>query len=248
MQNFRIPDSIFPTENDFEVPTLRRDMQAQTCEVPFVCYGEQRRAFRMEGNGTLHFYTDDCRFNTGYDRPERILVYRPRNIVEPNYTLTNETAVAFGLQMVYKKRALARSFQDKGIRVYVDLNVANKFYAYNLLGVPDGWSSFCTRGYADRLDALEFEYMIACRVAGGNPLNFVVYGGGNCAREWCKQKHCVYVAPVVRIKEKIKSMVKMAENVNTSLFADVPDFGPVVPSIEELMREQVQDNRGSIPK
>lgn len=236
-----MPDSLFPTDNDFEVPTLLLDRQALTCEVPFVCYGEQRRAFRMEGNGTLHFYTDDSRFANLYDRPERILTYNPRNVVEPNYTLSNEMPLALGLQYIFKKRALGRQLQEKGIGLFVDLNVSNKFYAYNLLGVPSGWSSFCTRGYSDRLDALEFEYKIAYRIANGNTLRFVVYSGGKNVREWCKQNGCVYVSPVVRIKDKLLSLKRMAENVNTSLFAECPDFGPVVPSIEELMKEQVWD-------
>lgn len=50
-----IPDSLFPTDNDFEVSSLRLDMAASTCEIPFVCFGEQKRTFKMNGTGTLHF-------------------------------------------------------------------------------------------------------------------------------------------------------------------------------------------------
>ena len=96
----------------------------------------------MNGTGTLHFYTDDYRFNAVYEHPEKILQQNPAQIVEPNFSLFNETPIAFGLQAIYKKRLVARQMQEEGIRVFVDLNVANKFYAFNLLGVPKGWSAF----------------------------------------------------------------------------------------------------------
>ena len=100
-----IPDSLFPTDNDFEVPSLRLDMAASTCEIPFVCFGEQKRTFKMNGTGTLHFYTDDYRFNAVYEHPEKILQHNPAQIVEPNFSLFNETPIAFGLQAIYKKGA-----------------------------------------------------------------------------------------------------------------------------------------------
>lgn len=51
----------------------------------------------MNGQGTLHFYTDDYRFSTVYEHPEKILQHSPANIVEANFSLFNETAIAFGL-------------------------------------------------------------------------------------------------------------------------------------------------------
>lgn len=68
-----IPDCLFPTDNDIEIPMLRLDVQPKFCDIPFVCFGEQKRTFEMNGQGTLHFYTDDYRFNTVYEHPEKIL-------------------------------------------------------------------------------------------------------------------------------------------------------------------------------
>ena len=96
MNNY-VPDCIFPTDNDAEVPTIRMDMQPEFCDIPFVCCGEQRRTFKMNGCGTLHFYTDDYRFSALYEHPEKILAHNPRNIVEPNFSLFNEMPIAFGL-------------------------------------------------------------------------------------------------------------------------------------------------------
>ena len=208
-----IPDCLFPSDNDLEIPSLRLDVQPQSCEIPFLCYGEQRRTKDMHGKGTLHFYCDDYRFTGIWDRPEKVFAHNPANIVEPNFSLFNETPIEFGFQLIYKKRFIARAMQERGIGVFVDLNVANKFYALNVLGVPLGYTSFCTRGYSDRINSLEFEYKIAERIANGNSFAFVVYGGGDIVRKWCQQHQCVYVTPIIAIKNKIKALEKMKESV-----------------------------------
>ena len=145
--------------------------------------------------------------------------------------------MSFGLQAIYKKRYVARAMQERGIGVYVDLNVANKFYALNLYGIPLGYSSFCTRGYSDRLNSLEFEFTLAKRIANGNPLNFVVYGGGEDVKEWCRQNGCIYVTPIIVIKNKIKAMQKMAKNV---AMVDGMFTPPALP-VKELFDNQILD-------
>lgn len=211
-----VPDSLFPSDNDLEIPSLRLDVQPKSIEIPFVCYGEQRRTFNMRGMGTLHFYTDDYRFNSVYEHPEKIINHHPNNIVEPNFSLFSETPVAFGMQAIYKKRQIARQLQQYGIGVFVDMNVNAKFYKLNLLGVPMGYASFCTRGYSDRLQYLDYEYQLAKQIAGSNELQFVIYGGGKECRDYAKEHHCVYVSPMIDIKNKIRSLeakAKITENV-----------------------------------
>lgn len=237
-----IPDCILPTDNQLEIPSLRLDVQPQLVEIPFLCFGEQKRTKDMRGHGTLHFYTDDYRWQSIYDHPEKILKHNPGSIVEPNYSLFNETPVAFGLQAVYKKRWIARQMQERGIPVFVDLNVANKFYAINLFGVPKGYGAFCTRGYSDRLPALEYEYMLAERVSDGNRLTFVVYGGGEDVKQWCREHNCIYVTPIIAIKNKLKAIEQMKRN---SASFDAPSLLgslPIkeLPTREELMARQVE--------
>lgn len=50
------------------------------------------------------------------------------------------------MQAIYKKRFLARAMQEKGIGVFVDLNVAPKFYKLNLMGVPKGVTHHSPQG------------------------------------------------------------------------------------------------------
>ena len=213
MDNEFLPDCIFPTDNDAEVPMLRMDRQPRFCDIPFLCFGEKKRTFQMNGTGTLHFYTDDYRFSTIYEHPEKILKHNPANIVEPNFSLYNEMPIAFGLQAIYKKRFIARMMQEKGINVFVDLNVSAKFYKLNMLGIPPGYSSFYTRGYSDRITYLEFEYNLAKSIAGDNHLLFVIYGGGNACRQFAKEHHCIYVTPVVTLKKRMDALKKIESNV-----------------------------------
>lgn len=208
-----INDTLFPTDNDLEIPTLDIDMQAQNCEIPFLCFGEQKRTYDMENCGVLHFYTDDYRFNAAFERPEKILHHNPANIVEPNGSLFNDMPIAFALQRIYKKRWIARLMQEKGIRVFVDLNVAQKFYQLNMLGVPRGWQAFATRGYSDRLNNLEFELSIATDWAEGQKPLFVIYGGGNECRRFAQHNGCIYINPVVTTKSKIKAIERIHEGV-----------------------------------
>lgn len=245
LEQTEIEDQLFPSDNILEVPTLREDMQAKAVQIPFVCFGEQRRTYNMQGQGTLHFYTDDYRFRAIYEHPDRILQHNPANIVEPNFSLFNETPIAFGLQHIYKKRFLARACQEKGIRVFVDLNVAPKYYKVNMLGVPRGWSSYCTRGYMDRINQTAFELEMAREWADGTPLLFVVYGGGKPVQEFCRTNRLVYVTPVVSCVHKARSFEKMKESI--AFFGqelNAIDLNPALkelPTLDEMLASRIDD-------
>lgn len=202
-------DASYPTDNDAEIPTLRTDMQAQECGKPFCAWGEQKRTYDMCNTGCLHFYIDDYRFSALYEHPEKILKMRPANIVEPNFSLYADTPIAFGLQNIYKKRWIARCMQERGIRTFVDLNVNAKFYKLNMLGIPMGWSAFCTRGYSDRLSNLEYEWTIAKAWSQNNRLLFVIYGGGLSCKRFAQQHGCIYITPLITEKNKIKALKKI---------------------------------------
>lgn len=240
-----IPDCLFPSDNQMEIPTLRLDVQPKYAEIPFLCFGEQKRTKDMKGQGVLHFYTDDYRWSSIYEHPEKILKHNPGSIVEPNYSLFNETPVAFGLQGIYKKRWIARAMQDLGIPVFVDLNVANKWYAINLFGVPKGYGAFCTRGYSDRLPALEYEYMIAERVADGNLNFFIVCGGGEEVRKWCfAHPKAYYITPTLAIKNKLKAIEAMKRNSAAFDTKSLLESLPIkqLPTAQELYANQIQFN------
>lgn len=244
-QSEYIPDCLFPSDNHMEIPSLMLDVQPTHVEIPCLCFGEQRRTKNMNGQGILHFYTDDYKWQSIYEHPEKILKHNPGAIVEPNFSLFNETPVAFGLQSIYKKRWIGRAMQERGIPVFVDLNVANKFYAINLYGVPKGYGAFCTRGYSDRLPALEYEYMIADRVADGNLNFFIVYGGGEKVRKWCfAHPKAYYVTPIIAIKNKLKAIEAMKSNSATFDTQSLLESLPIkeLPTAQELYANQIKFN------
>jgi hypothetical protein len=244
-----ILDQLFPCDNDLEIPTLDLSMQATSCDIPFLCFGEQKRTFNLNNTGTLHFYTDDYRFNAVYEHPEKILQHNPCNIVEPNFSLFNEMPIAFGMQALYKKRWIARIMQEKGIGVFVDLNVAQKYYQLNMIGVPRGWRTFATRGYSDRLNNLAFEYSIAKDWSEGKKPLFVIYGGGSECKRFAQQHGCIYVNPVVTTKNKLKALKKIHEgiaffNEDFSLSKQLSQLTPFSKQLEDFSKvydRQIED-------
>ena len=121
-----------------------------------------------------------------------------KEVVEPNLSLFDSTPIAYGLQQIYKKRWIARFWQDLGVNVYADLNVSQKFYKYNLMGIPKGYNAFATRGYADRLETLYTEYELAQEISGMEHPNMIVYGGGSIIKKLCQEKQILYVEQFIR--------------------------------------------------
>lgn len=177
-----VPNTVFPGDNAWGIPTLRLDRQAELVDLPFARWGRETRKSRMRG--TWHFYTDDYRFSAVWSRPQVVVNSACVAAVEPNFSVHAQTPAAVALWQTYRKRWLARWWQEEGIRVLVDLNVAPEHADLNLLGVPGGWRAFATRGSAHDLARLDEEYATATQVAGASgPVTFVVYGGGAAVGE-----------------------------------------------------------------
>ena len=235
--------TLFETDNDFEIPSLRLDRQPEQVDVPFLGYGEQSRTTQMNGYGTLHFYVDDYRFTAIWNDPSPILKHNPRNIVEPNFSLYVETPIALGMQSIYKKRAIARKMQDSGINVFVDLNVNHKFYKLNMLGVPRGYKAYSTRGYSDRLPYLEFEYNLAKEWSdNADDLLFVVFGGGEACKEFARAHHCIYVTPMIIMKNYNRRFEKKLQEEIALNFPDFEDTKSLVSrATERTFKGQILD-------
>lgn len=159
--------------------------------MPFAAWGADKRVRKTVS--TYHFYVDDYRFSAVWKHPQRVLSGGCRELVEPNFSLYDTTPIAYGLQLIYKKRWLARFWQECGASVYADLNVARKFVEYNQLGIPDGYNAFATRGYADREEYLLEEIALAKEISGLDHPNLIVYGGGEGIRQICLQSQILYV-------------------------------------------------------
>lgn len=187
-------DRIYPSDNELEIPNLLLELQPRNgLLLPFAGWGVTPRTKR--GISTYHFYVDDYRFTNIWQRPERLVQSGCQEAIEPNFSLFQTTPIAYGLQLLYKKRWIARWLQECGVRVWVDLNVAPKFRELNKLGVPKGYNAFATRGHEGELCHLEAEWKIAKEISGVETPNMIIYGGGEECKSYCRQRCIIYVDP-----------------------------------------------------
>lgn len=185
-------DRIYDSNNEFDIPTLRLEEQPMNgLSLPFSAWGADTRL--KKDISTYHFYVEDYRFEAIWKDPVVVLNSGCEAIVEPNLSLFDTTPIAYGLHQIYKKRWIARYWQECGVKVYADLNVSQKFYQYNRLGIPNGYNAFATRGYADRQEYLKMEIQIAREISGKDNPNMIVYGGGEKIKELCIQNNVLYV-------------------------------------------------------
>lgn len=186
-------DKLYDSDNIFDIPSLRIDRQPTPgIELPVAAWGSQSRKLRACVN-TYHFYVDDYRFEALWKDPLVVLRSGCRAIVEPNCSCHDQTPIAYGLSLIYKKRYLARYYQECGLTVYADLNVAPKFMEYNKLGIPNGYNAFATRGAGEWLAQLDMVWQTAQEISGLERPNLIVYGGGEACKQFCREHGATYL-------------------------------------------------------
>lgn len=193
-------DVLYPSDNDFEIPNLLLDMQADKVELPFSPWGANSRL--RKDVATYHFYVDDYRFEALFKDPVKLLTSGCKIVVEPNCSCHDQTPIAWGLQLIYKKRFLSRYLQECGIKVFVDLNVSHKFIEYNKMGVPKGYNAFFTRGLDGWMESLKSDLQVAQDISGLETPNLVVYGGGKEIQKFCQQHGLLYITDFINAKKK----------------------------------------------
>jgi hypothetical protein len=194
-----LTDCLYESNNEFDIPNLLLDKQAGKLQLPFAPWGADSRL--RKDVATYHFYVDDYRFEAIWKDPVKVLTSGVKALVEPNLSVYDTTPIAYGLQQIYKKRWIARYFQECGILIYADLNVSIKFKGYNKLGIPKGYNAFFTRGYTDRVEYLKIELEIAKEISGVATPNLLVYGGGDDIKRFCVENSLVYVQDYINAKK-----------------------------------------------
>lgn len=168
--------------NYFGIPTLDSDFQPRDLPLPFEPWGSKSRS--ASTFGSYHFYVEDSKFEALWKSPEKILKTGVTCVVEPNFTITADSPRAFAIWQIYRKRSLSVFWQQHGIDIFVDLNVPDSFLDICLLGVPLGWRSFSTRGYADLPDSdLLDKWHIAQEHSSLKKPLFIVYAGGKRSQQ-----------------------------------------------------------------
>ncbi len=192
-------DVLYPSDNPFEIPNLLLDMQAGHLELPFTPWGANSRL--RKDVATYHFYVDDYRFEKLFKDPINLLTSGCKAIVEPNCSCHDQTPIAWGIQLIYKKRWLSRYMQECGVKVYADLNVSHKFIEYNKMGIPKGYNAFFTRGTDGWLKSLELDLKVAQEISGLESPNLIVYGGGDEIQDFCRKHSLLYVTDFINAKK-----------------------------------------------
>lgn len=170
-------DIVFPSEPEYGIPILSMKYQATEVVKPVVKWGEISRKAKMQG--IWHFYVEDHKFETlYYNDPNAPLLSGAVACVEPNFSIRSQTPKAWALGQTFKKRWLARYWQSKGMRIFVDLNMGLDWAEVNMLGVPRGWTAYATRGYNEVVEHMVESYKFAQDWAETDDIIFLVIGGG----------------------------------------------------------------------
>lgn len=169
--------------NDWDIPELNPALQAVELAQPVRKWGTAARSSKH--TGLYHFYTADRKFKALADNPAQVVESGCSQVVEVNLTTTPQQPRALKLYRIFQKRQLSQTWQQAGIRVWVDMNVDPSCFDLNMLGVPSGWKAYANRGYSGEEWHLEKAYELASERANGLPL-YLVYGGGPRIRDLCQ--------------------------------------------------------------
>lgn len=179
-----VPNLLFSSDNPFDIPVLDLAHEATDIDQPVLKWGVQGRS--LPHNGLYHFYTDDIKFKSIWDNPNLVFNSGCPSVVEPNFSTWSVQPVALAVADIYKKRWLARYWQRKGVKIWVDVNVEAHLYGINMLGVPKSWRHYATRYLANRsdgfdlpsgIDAIHQDWQAICNHTGTEDSILLVYGG-----------------------------------------------------------------------
>lgn len=180
-------DLLFPTDNEWGIPALTLGAPCSApppVQAPFIPWGSVRRTAHA---ATWCFYVDDYRFTNVWADPDAPLRTSAGALVECNFSVFDDSPAAVAIWAIYRKRWLSAYWQRAGVAVWVDLCVAPRHAALNLLGVPRGWQRYATAAWDARVGDLDGEFEVARGHAAGWPFTLLVYGGGKAVAEWCAQ-------------------------------------------------------------
>lgn len=195
-------DPVFQPGGIYQVPLLDHALQGFESDLQTVV--QQGRSIPLSTVAyTRSYYTDDFRLWSIPKKPGKVL--DDQLLVasfELNYSILPHMPFPAVLYLVYRKRWFSCLLQSRGVRIFVDLNACKEYRHVNMHGVPPGWLSFSTRGYANDVNALYEQYVFACDWCRVRPV-FAVWGGGSLIQQICEEEHWCYIPdPMNRVKRK----------------------------------------------
>lgn len=183
-----VGDWIWPSDNNFAIPLLLKDVQPRGLELPTNRWGTKARRDRMAG-GSYHFFTDDYRFEALWKNPAQLVNSGCNAVAECNFSTNDEMPFAVFLWHLYRKRWLSRYWQSYGVEIWADLAVASRYRKYALLGVPKGWRAYASYAHGDHgIEAVIEEAALAEERAGTDEILLWVVCGEESDLEVCRDR------------------------------------------------------------
>lgn len=186
-----VPDGLWPSDNDYGIPTLLLTRQGGPLDFPLTVWGSIGR-YRMM-RGTWCFYTDDRRFEGLWTNPAAIFNSQAVAAFEPNFSTHGQIPAAVTIYRTYQKRWIARFWQEHGLRVWVDVNVDSSARGINFAGVPKGWQAYSSRSHGNNPSILLEEWTACVEHSGREDLHFCVYGGGQAVQALARERGWIWV-------------------------------------------------------
>ncbi|MCI0579456.1 MAG: DUF4417 domain-containing protein [Chloroflexi bacterium] len=129
---------LFPADNDYGIPALEH---TPVTRLPawLVPYRQRVRANEPPDEGAVHFFAEDYRFETVWNRPVKALeALRPyRTVLTPDFSLYRDWPLALQLWNTYRNRWCGRFWQSQGLTVIPTVSWSTaESYDFCFLGVP----------------------------------------------------------------------------------------------------------------
>lgn len=130
----------FFADNPYDIPCLQQDSFSH---VPgwLVPYRTRVSSVDALDDGAIHFFLEDYRFESVWNRPTRALnVFGPyQAVLTPDFSLYRDWPLAIQLWNTYRSRWCGAYWQSEGIRVIPTIAWGSaKSYDFCFLGVPTG--------------------------------------------------------------------------------------------------------------
>lgn len=129
---------IFEASNSLGIPTIKKEEFIPDWMVP---YGQRIRSSKEVGQGAVHTFLDDHRFEHLWGRPIDTLtaIEKIGGALSPDFSLYTNFPIAMQIWNVYRSRWLGAYWQTKGIKVIPTISWSDeRSFDFCFLGVEKG--------------------------------------------------------------------------------------------------------------
>ena len=131
-------NQLFPSDNTWGIPVLQHTSVSRAPDW-LVPYRQRIRAHESLTDGCVHFFLDDYRFETVWNRPVKALAALApyQTLLTPDFSLYRDWPPTLQLWNVYRNRWCGRFWQEEGFTVIPTVSWSTAVsYNFCFLGVP----------------------------------------------------------------------------------------------------------------